>query len=114
METARRRRTRSASSSPRCRGRRRGCRPRKEGPSHRGARGLPRKIRGTETERLKVRVHAAVGVMRRPTRLVLEETNRTNAAVRAEIEPVMRPLRHANQVARFDLDREHGAGGWMN
>src|SRR6185295_11029126 len=66
-----------------------------------------REVRRTEADWLESAIDAAVGVVRRPARPVLEETNRADAAIGAEIEPVMRALRHANEIAGFDLDREH-------
>ena len=44
--------------------------------------------------------------MRRPAGRILEQTNRANATVRTEIEPVMRAAGHANQIAGLDLNRE--------
>ena len=37
--------------------------------------------------------------MRRPARRILEEANRPDAPVGAEIEPVMRAARHADEIA---------------
>ena len=44
--------------------------------------------------------------MRRPPRFVLKQPNRANVAIAAEIEPMPGAARHANQVARFDFDRD--------
>src|SRR5262245_561225 len=52
-------------------------------------------------------VHAALDIMRRPAALILKEANAANRLVLAQIEPVLRPVRHINQIARFNLNREH-------
>src|SRR5712692_6248147 len=54
-------------------------------------------------------LHAAARVLRRPAGLVLEQPNGANAAVSAEIEPVQRAARNANQVAGFHFYRHNWA-----
>src|SRR5437660_12842133 len=56
-----------------------------------------------------ISVHAAAGVVGHPAGLVLEQTNRANAAVSAEIEPMKRAARNTNQVASFHLNRDNRA-----
>src|SRR6266704_2479701 len=53
---------------------------------------------------LVVPIHAAARVMRRPAGFILEQTNRSNAPVPAQIEPVKRASWNPNQVPRFYLD----------
>ena len=67
-----------------------------------------RDVRRPEAKRLELRVDAALGVVRRPSGLVLEQPDRANAPVAAEVEPMMRSARHANQVSGDDLERKHG------
>ena len=112
-ETGRRRQTRSASSFPRCRaGRRRMPWSRRRNVTRRMRR---RKVRWAEAERLKSAVDAALRVVRRPARDVLKQPDRANAPIAAEVEPVMRAARHANQIAGFNFDGEHRpAVGRMN
>jgi len=45
---------------------------------------------------------------------VLEETDRPDAAIAAEVEPVVGALRHPDEVASLDFDREHGIVGRMH
>src|SRR5262249_7712350 len=66
-------------------------------------------IRRAETERLKIAVDAARGVMRRPARRVFEQANGADTPVRAEIEPVQEAGRNSDQVAGFDLDGDNRA-----
>src|SRR6266581_1286246 len=70
---------------------------------------LRRNISGAQANRFVIPVHAAVRIMRRPARFFLEQPDRTNAAVSAQIEPVQRPARNANQVAGLDFDRNNRA-----
>src|SRR5688572_24061789 len=65
----------------------------------------------TEAQRLEAGIHTAVGVMRRPAGHILEEANGSNPAIGAEIEPVARAARHANQITGLHLDREDRTGG---
>src|SRR6478735_4005113 len=53
-------------------------------------------------------------VVRRPARRILEQTNRANPALSAEVEPVMRALRHADQIAWLHFDGEHGTALRVN
>ena len=62
-----------------------------------------------ETHWKKVFIDAAVGVVRSPSGGVLKQTDGADATIVAEIEPVQRASRDANQIARFDFDREHGS-----
>src|SRR3954471_24094896 len=73
-----------------------------------GARRRGGNIRGAEAERLKPGVDAALRVLRRPPGLILEQAHGANPPVDAEIEPMARPARHADQIAALDFDREHG------
>src|SRR4029453_17964835 len=57
----------------------------------------------TEADRLESLVDAAVGVVRRPSRRILEEPDRADAAIGAEVEPVVRAAGHSNEVAGFDF-----------
>ena len=75
------------------------------------SRHLARDERGTEAHGLEVGVDAAVGVMRRPAGRILKEPDGANPAVGAQIEPVVRPARDADQISRLHLDREHRAIG---
>src|SRR5688572_8513438 len=63
-------------------------------------------IRRAKAERLEALVDTAVGVVRRPPRNILEEPDRPDAALRAQVEPVMRTARYADQIAGFHFDRE--------
>ena len=45
-------------------------------------------VGGAETDRQEIFVNAAFGVIRRPTRRVLKQTDRPDATIGAEIEPV--------------------------
>ena len=63
-------------------------------------------VRRAEADGLESRVDAGLRVVRRPARLILEQADRADAPLRAEIEPVVRAPRHADQVAGLDLDRE--------
>jgi len=49
--------------------------------------------------------------VRRPAGHVLEQANRADATIGAEVEPVQGASRHANQIAGFDFNRQHRAGG---
>ena len=44
--------------------------------------------------------------MRRPAGRILEQPDRADAAIAAEIEPVVRAARHADQIAGLDFDGE--------
>src|SRR5437764_15341374 len=52
--------------------------------------------------------------MGRPAAGVLKQANAANSFVLTEIKPVLRPARHIDQIARFDLDGEYGAVLRMN
>jgi len=75
---------------------------------------LRRNVSGTQANRLVIPVHTAAGVVGRPAGLVLEQTNRANAAVSAKIKPVQRPARYADQVAGLDLNRHDRTPSRMN
>src|ERR1700733_12990053 len=45
--------------------------------------------------------------MGRPTRRVLEQANRADRAIVAEIEPMLRATRHVDQIAGFQFDAEN-------
>src|SRR5580704_10580877 len=70
---------------------------------------LRRDISRTPADWLIVSIQAAAGVVRSPAGTVLEQTDRPNAAVTAQIEPVQRAARHANQVAGFHFESDNGA-----
>src|SRR5260370_39115477 len=75
---------------------------------------LRRNVSGAQANRLVISVHAAACVVRRPARLVLEQANRANAAVSANIEPMQGSSRNANQVAGLDLDHHDQTLSRMN
>src|SRR5688500_4643215 len=66
-----------------------------------------RNIPGPETNRLKPGVDSALCVMGRPTGNVLEQSDRPNRPVAAEIEPMTRTARYADQIAGVHFDRHH-------
>src|SRR6266508_1878291 len=66
------------------------------------------KISGAHADGLIVPVDAARSVVGNPTRRVLEQANRANRAVAAEVEPVPCLPGHANQITRLDLDGDDG------
>src|SRR5260370_21106444 len=70
-------------------------------------RSLRRNVSGAPANWFVIPVYAAVCIMWRPPGLVLEQPDRANAAISAQIEPVQRPARNANQVPGFDLDRNN-------
>src|SRR6266550_802256 len=65
-----------------------------------------RDVRRPHAHRLVAPVGAAVGVVRRPARLVLEQTDRPDVAVGAEIEPVMGAVGDAQQITGLHFDRD--------
>src|SRR2546422_1177259 len=69
--------------------------------------GIERKMGRTEADRKKSFINATVGVVRRPTSLGLEQTDGSNPAVGAKIEPVPSAARNANQISRLDLDADY-------
>src|SRR5689334_18150327 len=71
-------------------------------------------VRGAETRQQEVFVNGAFSVMRRPARSVLKQTNGSDAAIGAEIEPVQRASGNTNQIAGFDFDTKHVSGFGMN
>src|SRR5262245_49540504 len=81
--------------------------------THRHGIGLG-EVHWPETHRLESFVYAALGVVRRPSRLILKEADRANAAIRAQVEPVMRAFWHANEVARLHFDGKHRARARMD
>src|SRR5579863_5807169 len=60
-----------------------------------------RDVRRSEADRIVGAIGAALRVVRRPASSVLEQSNGANPPFLAQIEPVPRPARHAQQVARF-------------
>src|SRR5260370_11969845 len=72
-------------------------------------RSLRRNVSGAPANWFVIPVHTAVRIMRRPAGLVLEQPDRSNAAVSAQIEPMKRPAWNANQVAGFHFDRNNRA-----
>ena len=56
-------------------------------------------VRNAETERHEAFVDVTLGVMWRPTGGVLEQADRANAAIGAEVEPVTGSPRDANEIA---------------
>ena len=68
----------------------------------------------TKANRLEFRIDTAFRVMRRPAGWVLKQSNRADLPVGAEIEPVQRPARHANEIAGLDFDCENGRIRRMN
>src|SRR2546425_12642494 len=64
-------------------------------------------VRNAEANRLVLLVRPTLGVVGRPAGQVLKQTDRANLSIRAQVEPVPGPSRHANQIARFDLDRDY-------
>src|SRR2546427_5896938 len=62
-------------------------------------------VSGSPANGFVIPVHTAARVVGCPAGLVLEQPNGANAAVAAEIEPVQRPARNANQVSGFNFDR---------
>src|SRR5437016_5974236 len=51
----------------------------------------------------------AAGVVRRPPGRILKQPNRADAAVGAQIEPVARAVRNADEIPAFDFDGEDRA-----
>jgi hypothetical protein len=49
--------------------------------------------------------------VRRPSGDVLEQPDRADPPLGAEIEPVMGTARHADQIARLDFDGKHRLAG---
>src|SRR5437667_61253 len=49
-------------------------------------------------------VHATIGVPRRPAGGILKKTDAADLSVGTKVEPVQRPARNANQVARLHFD----------
>src|SRR6266849_34891 len=70
---------------------------------------LRRNVSGTPANGFVIPLHAAARVAGRPAGLILEQANGANAAVSAEIEPVQRAARNANQVAGFHFYRHNRA-----
>src|SRR5713226_10743599 len=64
-------------------------------------------VRNAEANRLVLLVRTTLGVVGRPTGQVLKQTDRANLPIRAQVEPVPGPSRHANQIARFDFNRHY-------
>src|SRR3989442_10338572 len=71
-------------------------------------------VSGSPANGFVIPVHTAARVVGCPGGLFLEEADGPNAAVAAEIEPVQRPARNANQVSGFNFDRYNRALRRMN
>src|SRR5690242_17946237 len=71
-------------------------------------------MREAETDGRESFIDAAFSVVRRPAGRVLKQTNRTDATIGAEIEPVQGAAWHANQIAGFDFDRQHWSSRRVN
>src|SRR5271168_5062976 len=71
-------------------------------------RGLRRDIARPPADRLVVSVQTAAGVVRGPAGNILKQTDRANAAITAQIEPMQRAARNTNQIASLDLERDYG------
>src|SRR5437764_11999647 len=52
--------------------------------------------------------------MRRPAGYVLEQPDGADAPIAAQVEPVVRALRHADEIAAFDLDGKDSGIGRMD
>src|SRR5262249_13912023 len=76
--------------------------------------GAERKVCLAHTDRLKVLIYPTVCVVRCPSLRVLKQTYGANVPVRAEIEPVPGFTRDADQIARFDFNRDNWAVLWMD
>src|SRR6266446_7049989 len=64
---------------------------------------IERKMGKTEADRKKILINATAGVVRRPSSHVLEQTDGSNPAVGAKIEPVPGAARNANQISPVNL-----------
>src|SRR6185295_9584986 len=62
----------------------------------------------------KTLIHATLGIDGRPARHVLKQTDGSNAAIGAEVEPMPGAARHPNQIAGFHLDRDNRSGLGVN
>src|ERR1044071_1567519 len=69
---------------------------------------------GAKANRHKYFIDTTLRVVRRPARHVLKQANRADATIGAEVEPVQRAARNANQIAGFDFDCQHSAVRRMN
>src|SRR5215471_9263262 len=91
-----------------CDGRRRSFDVEEQRPDREGCE-VERYERRTEAHGLEGGVDPAVRVMRRPAGRILEESDRANSALAAQIEPVARSARDADQVPGPNLDRENAS-----
>src|SRR5258708_7153102 len=64
---------------------------------------LRRNISGAQANRFVLPVQAAVRIMRRPARFFLEQPDRTNAAVSAQLEPLHRPAPQPDQSPALEF-----------
>src|SRR5262249_25290546 len=71
-------------------------------------------VRRPEADWLESLVDAALRVMGRPSRGILEQPNSADTTVRAKIEPVGRAFRDANHIAGFHFDGEYRTRVRMN
>src|SRR5882672_2001177 len=78
------------------------------------AMGIERKMGKTEADRKKLFINATFGVLRRPTSLVLEQTDGSNPPIGAKIEPVPRTARNANKISRLDFYADYPTGPGVN
>ena len=75
---------------------------------------LRRDIARPPADRLVVSIHTAAGVVRGPAGNILKQTDRANAAITAQVEPVQRAARNTNQIASLNLERDYGTIRRMN
>src|SRR5688572_1849901 len=67
---------------------------------------LCRKVRNAEAQRLVGGVDAGISVMRRPAGNILKQTDCSNRAITAKVEPMECSLRDADQIACLHFDRD--------
>src|SRR5258708_32750238 len=66
-----------------------------------------RKIVRPETHRLISAIDTAFGIVRRPSARILKQADRANSPFFTQIKPVPRSARHAQQIPRFNGNRNH-------
>ena len=71
-------------------------------PDLRGAGGLEGR---SQTDRLEMLVDSALGVARCPARRILKQSDATDRAISAQIEPMPRATGYAEEVSGLYLDR---------
>jgi hypothetical protein len=67
-----------------------------------------------KANRQKTLIHATLGIDGRPARHVLKQTDGSNAAIGAEVEPMPGAPRHTNQIAGFHFDGDNRSGLGVN